>query len=284
VSLAANRGRAILVLALAALLAGCSGVRFAYDNADTFIRWRALQFLDVHDEASDELDERIAAFLRWHRAQELPQYAREADEAARRVARGLSREDVLWGYDAFVARAEASLRMAVEQAAPMLDRLDAGQLQHMQERLAEENRKFAREYLRGAERERRERRTRRVVERLEDWVGTLSKAQTERVRQYSERMPLIDEMRDQDNKRLQTEVLAIVRAHEAQKRLAERLADRERGRDPLYVKARAESWSEFHALIIDIDRLASAEQRARTVSELRRYAEEFRALAARPTP
>jgi hypothetical protein len=166
----------------------------------------------------------------------------------------------------------------------MLDRLDAGQLRHVQERFAEENRKFAREYLRGGERERRERRTRRIVERLEDWVGTLSTAQTEQVRRYSEKMPLIDEMRDRDNKRLQAEFVAIVGAHEARKRLAERLAERERGRDPAYSKARAESWSEFYTLLLDVDRTASAEQRARAVGELRRYAEEFRALAARQAP
>jgi hypothetical protein len=271
----------ILVLAAAALLAGCSSVRFAYDNADIVIRWRVLQLLDVHGEASDELDERIAAFLRWHRAQELPKYARDADEAARRVARGLSRDDVAWGYDALAARSGESLRMAAEQIAPLLDRLTDEQVSHLEERLGEENRKFAREYLRGSERERRERRTRRIVERLEDWLGTLSRAQAERVRQFSERMPLIDEMRDHDNKRLQADILAILRAREAQKRLPERVVNRERGRDAEFARARDESWSEFGALLLDIDRGASAEQRARAVAELRRYAGEFRALAAR---
>ncbi len=274
--------RALLVLGLAALLAGCSSVRFAYDNVDTYIRWRALQFLDVHGDSADELDERIAAFLKWHRAQELPKYARDAEEAARRVARGLSREDLLWGYDAFRVREEASVRMAAEQAAPMLDRLNTDQMRYMQDRLTEENRRFAREYLRGSERERRERRTRRIVERLEDWVGTLSKAQADRVRQYSERMPLIDEMRERDNQRLQAEILAIIRAHEAQKRLAERLVNRERGRDASYVKARTEAWNEFYSMLLDIQRLASPEQRARAAAELRRYADDFRALAARP--
>jgi len=259
-------------------------VRFAYDNADTFIRWRALQLLDVHGEQESELDERIAAFLKWHRAQELPKYARDADEAAQRVARGLSREDVLWGYDAITVRAADSVRMAAEQVAPVLDRFNAEQVKHLQDRLADENRKFAREYLRGSEKQRREQRAQRIVSRLEDWLGSLSNAQAERVSQYSESTPLIDEMRDRDNKRLQADILAIVRAHEAKKRLAERLVNRERGRDPAYVRARAQSWEEFGALLLDIDRLAGDEQRARAVAELRRYAEEFRALAARPAP
>ena len=155
-----RRCRLALLVLLAALLAGCSGVRLVYDNADTFIRWRALQFLDVHGDMADDLDERIARFLRWHRANALPKYAREAEEAARRMSRGLSQEDVVWGYDVFIAQAKEGLRNAVEQMAPLLDRLTPEQVRHIEQRLAEENRKFAREHLRGSERERREARAR----------------------------------------------------------------------------------------------------------------------------
>ena len=66
----------------------------------------------------------------------------------------------------------------------------------MEKRFAEDNRKFARENLRGSEAERRKRRARRLEERLEDWVGNLSSVQAEKVRQYSERTPLYDELRD----------------------------------------------------------------------------------------
>ena len=277
-----RRCRLALLVLLAAALAGCSGVRLVYDNADTFIRWRLLQFLDVHGEQADELDERLARYLRWHRANALPKYSREAEEAARRMARGLSQADLVWGYDVFIAQAKEGIRAAVEQMAPLLDRLTPEQVQHMEQRLAEENRKFAREHLRGSERERREGRARRIVERREGWVGSLSRAQVETVRGYSARAPLIDELRDRDNKRLQGEVLAILRAREARKRLADRIAEWERGRDPAYSAARAANQREFQAMLLEIDRLATPEQRARAVAELRRYADDFRALAARP--
>lgn len=272
---------ALFLLLAALVLGGCSGVRLVYDNIDTFIRWRMLQYLDVHDEQADELDERIARFLSWHRANALPKYARDVDEAARRLSDGLSQGDLVWGYDVSVAHARESLRAAVEQVAPLLDRLTPEQIRHMEQRVAEENRKFAREHLRGSEPERRAQRARRIVERTEDWVGALSKAQVERVQQFSARAPLLDEMRDRDNKRLQGEVVAIIRAHEARKRLADRVANWERGRDPAYAAARAANQREFHLMLLDLDRLGTREQRARLVAELRRYAEEFRALAAR---
>jgi hypothetical protein len=275
--------RWLLLALLTSALAGCSGVRMVYDNVDAFIRWRMLQFLDVHGEQADELDERIARFLRWHRTQALPKYARDAEAASRRMSDGLSSEDLVWGYDVALAHVKESLREAVDQVAPLLDRLTPEQLQHMEQRVAEENRKFARENLRGSERERRERRAQRIIERMEEWVGTLSKAQVERVKQFSARAPLLEEMRDRDNRRLQAEVIAIIRAREARKRLGERVANWERGRDPAYVAARAANQQEFYALLLDLDRLGTREQRGRIAAELRRYADEFRHLASRPS-
>jgi len=274
---------AIAAVWLALGLAGCSGVRLVYDNADTFVRWRMLQFLDVHGEQADELDERIAKFMRWHRVNALPKYARDADEGAQRLSRGLTRDDLVWGYDAFTGHAREAMRVAAEQTAPLLDRLSPEQVQHIEQRVAEENRKFAREYMRGSERERREQRAQRIVTRLEDWLGSLSKAQVEAVKRYSARAPLVNEMRDRDNKRIQGEILAIIRAREARQRLAERVTSWDKGRDPAYIAVRQANIDEFYAMLLELDRLATPEQRARVISELRRYADEFRYLAARPS-
>ena len=52
----------------------------------------------------------------------------------------------------------------------------------------------------------------------------------------------------------------------------------------MYAKARDEAWTEFGALLLDIDRAASAEQRARAVARLRGFAEDFAALATSAQP
>jgi hypothetical protein len=260
---------------------GCSTVRFAYENADGYVRWKAGSYLDVQGEEAEALDDRIDEFHAWHRKNELPTYATLARQASQRFADGLSRQDLIWGYDSLRVQARESLRKAAELAAPLLDRLSAAQLAHLERRIAEENRQFYRNNLRGPERERRRKRARYVVDRLEDWVGKLSQAQVERVREYAERAPLLDELRDRDRKRLQRDVVAILRAKEARSRLAARLADWERGREPAYVAA-LEAWREtYFALLLDLDRTLTPEQRARALGHLRRYAEDFEALAAR---
>jgi hypothetical protein len=277
---AAGRLQFVLLAALALFLAGCAGaLRIAYDNADAFARWKADNYVSLSGADSEELDERIDAFFAWHRARALPQYAALAREAARRIEDGLSQEDLVWGYDSLVAQASESLRAAAENGAPLLDRVGAAQLRHIERGLAEDNRKFAREYLRGSEEERRKRRVRRTVERLQDWVGRLSEEQVARVRQYAERVPEVDELRDRDRRRLQAGFLEIVRAGKARERLAGYLVRWQEGRDPAYAAASDAFRREFHALLLDLDRSLTPEQRARASARLRGYADDFAALA-----
>ena len=76
-------------------------------------------------------------------------------------------------------------------------------------------------------------------------------------------------------------MLAIIRARQAQARLPERVANWDRGREPAFVAA-LNAWREqYFALLVDIDRSLSTEQRGRALGHLRRYAEEFETLTAR---
>src|SRR3979411_808273 len=88
-----------VILVTLSLLAGCSTIRLAYDHADTWLRWRAGNYLDVHGEQADELDERIDAFHDWHRARALPKYARLCEEAGGPLGGGPSRGDIGSGDD-----------------------------------------------------------------------------------------------------------------------------------------------------------------------------------------
>jgi hypothetical protein len=200
------------------------------------------------------------------------------------VAKGLSHADLVWGYDAFMGQARQSLRAAAERIAPLLDGLSARQLRRMEQRFEEDNRRYRKENLRGSEAERRKRRAKRTQERLEDWVGDLDRAQVQRVRQYSERAPLVAELHERERMRLQAELLAMVREGSARRLLAERAANFDQGRDPGYAAAAEAARAEFFDLLLDLDGTLSAAQRARAVDKLRRYSRDFAALAAAAEP
>lgn len=270
-----------LALAATLIVAGCSTLRFAYDNAELYVKYRAGQYLDLRGAQDHELARQIDSFFAWHRSRALPEYVLVAEEAAKRVGNGLSREDIVWGYDSLVAHAQESLRAAAQRVAPLLDRLTPEQAAYLEKGFAEDNRRFARMVLRGSEEDRRKRRAQRVQERLEEWVGNLSQAQVERVRQFSERAPLLGELRERYRRRLQAEVLAMVRERRAESLLAGRLAGWESGREREHAEAAERLRQEYFELLLDLDRTLSAEQRARVQQRLHRYASDFAVLAGR---
>ena len=273
--------RAVALL-LALLLQGCSVTRVAYNNADVVLRWQAGYYFDVEGEQSDQLDRGLAAVLAWHRAGALPQYARLANEMAARLQRGIKRQDLEWSYDALREQIRQTLVAAAGESAGLLDRLSPEQIEHFENRLAEENRKFAKEEVQGTVEKLHKRRMKRNLERLEEWFGSLDDAQEERVRQYGARAPLTGALRERDRKRRQAEFLAMLRARDAKRRLAPLLESWDSDREPAYAQAMNVTRDEYMKLLLDLDRTLSAEQRAHAVARLRRFGELFDSLARAP--
>jgi len=275
-------GAVLLVAALA--VGGCSATRVAYDNAGTLLRWRAASYLDVHGEQAKALERSIARLLSWHRADALPQYVRLAEESATRIARGLSHEDLVWGYDSLRAQVRESVLAAAAQAADLLDRLDSAQIAHLQQRLEEDNRRFAEEHLAGSPEERHARRTKRNVALLEDWLGTLTDEQAKLVRQYSGRVPLaLDELRDRRRQRLQSEFMQLVRTRQARARLAGFAAQivprSDDALEPSYAAALRATTTAYFDMLLELDRSLSPRQRSRAVARMRALAADFTQLA-----
>jgi hypothetical protein len=272
--------RRLAAVWLLALLAGCSAVEFAYNNADTWLRWQAGRYIEFRDRQAEEFDSRLASFLAWHRARALPQYAELADEAGARLTRGVSHADLVWGYDAIRQQSGEGLRRAGAELGDFLDRLSPAQIEHLEERFAEDNRKVARESLEGTPEERRSRRLKRIVHALEDWLGELSDAQRERVRQFNEQAPLNGELRDRERRRRQAEFLAMLRARESGRRLADWAAQWDRGREPAFAAAHRAYMDNFFAMLADLERTLNARQRQVAIARLREYARDFDMLAA----
>jgi len=265
---------------LLALVAGCSAVEFAYNNADTWLRWQADRYFDLEGAQADDFNARLSGFLAWHRAQALPRYARLADEAGARFERGATREDLVWGYDAIREEARAALRRAGAGLGDFLDRLAPAQIARLERGFAEDNRKFAERWLAGTPAERRARRFKRLAHELQDWLGGLSDAQLERVREFNERAPLNAELRDRERRRLQAELLAMLRARDSAPRLADWAAHWDRGREPAFAAANRAYLEGFFTMLATLERSLSADQRRHIVRRLRGFARDFELLAA----
>jgi len=251
------------------VLSGCTAVQLGYNNADSLLHWRARQYFGFENGQKDEFERRVQ------------RYARYADDLADRLSRGVSQADLVWGYDAFQAFLRQSLQAGTGEIAALLDDLAPEQIERFQERLEKENREFAKEYGLGeTPEERREIRVKRNTKRMEEWFGPLSEPQVDRIALYSRRAPLDDALRLRDRKRLQAELVAMLKKKEARGRLVPWAVAWDQNREPAFETMRKENLQEFYAMLLDLDKTLSPEQRGRAARRLRGFAGDFTALTA----
>jgi hypothetical protein len=264
-----------------AALSGCTAMQLGYNNADMLVHWRGGKYFGFEGEQEAEFERRVQHFLAWHRKTELPKYVVFANSLGDRLARGISQPDLVWGYDSFHVLLRQTLRTGAAESGELLDTLSPAQVERFQARLGKENREFAKDHaLADSPEERRAKRVRRNIERLEDWFGALTDAQIERVRLYSARAPLDDDLRDRDRKRMQRGLVAMFKAKLARSRLVQWAAEWDKNRDPRYEALRKENLREYFSMLLDLDRTLSTDQRSRAVQRLRGFAGDFSALVA----
>ena len=273
--------RWIVVVAGLAVLAGCTALQLGYNNADSLIHWRSGRYFGFEGEQKADFERRVQKFLAWHRKAELPKYAVLANGLGDRLGRGVTLADLEWGYDAFQVLLRQTLRAAAVETGELLDTLNPAQVERFQARLAKENRDFAKDHVLAESPEaRRAKRVKRNVDRMEEWFGSLTEAQVERIRLYSARAPLDDILRDQDRKRMQRELVGMIHAKETRRKLEAWAIAWDQNRDPEYETLRKQNLREYFGMLIDLDKTLSAEQRNRAVQRLRGFAGDFLALVA----
>ena len=273
--------RWIVVVAGLAVLAGCTALQLGYNNADSLIHWRGGRYFGFEGEQKADFERRVQKFMAWHRKAELPKYVVLANGLGDRLARGLALADLEWGYDAFQVLLRQTLRAAAVETGELLDTLNPAQVERFQARLAKENRDFAKDHVLAESPEaRRAKRVKRNVDRMEEWFGSLTEAQVERIRLYSARAPLDDILRDQDRKRMQRELVGMINAKETRRKLEAWAIAWDQNRDPEYEALRKQNLREYFGMLIDLDKTLSAEQRNRAVQRLRGFAGDFLALVA----
>ena len=275
--------RAAVLLAACAALAACSSTRFAYDYADTALRYMASSYLDLDPVQAEEMRTRIAQFHEWHRAKELPAYAVLMRSASERAARGVTADDVAWGLASVRARYRRFAAKAAEDAAPVLATLAPDQIAVLERKFAENNRKFEKEFLASDDERRRRAQVNRMLERFRDFAGDLTPDQEARIERFAIAHESHVALRFEDRRQWQQDVVAALNgrrpAQELGRSLAETFEKPERRRSEAFVQA-DKAWDEdLGRLIVELDRTLSAKQRAHVVGRLSDYAKDFAALA-----
>jgi len=275
-----------LLLAISALaLAACSATRLAYDNADTMLRFMASSYLDLDAAQSDDLTPRIARFHQWHRSNELPVYAALLRSASQRAARGITAEDVAWGLGNVRSRYRRLAARAAEDGAPVLATLASAQLAALEHKFAENNEKYAKQFLPSDHKERRRAQLKRMLERFRDFAGDLTPDQEARIERFALARERHVALRFEDRQRWQRDFVAALKAERKPEELGRHLAEMfdkpELRRSEEFVREDRRWDEDLGQLIVDLDGSLSPKQRAQVVRRLSGYAEDFAVLSGK---
>jgi len=268
------------------LIAGCSMVRLGYNQADTLAAWMADDYFDIDARQKDEFLSRFERLYEWHRYEQLPEYAVFLGAAKKRLQSGLGRDDVIWFMEGLKTRYRLIASRGAGDAAEILATLTPAQLDALQRQWAKVNRKFIREYkLEETPQEQQRAQAKRMLSRTEDWAGSLSHEQEQKITALCDKLPLTDRLRHEDRLRRQREFLRLLELRgnpgEFAPRLRHWLLNWEEGRSPEHERLYAQRLEKQIQFMIDVYGLLTPHQRAHVQHRLQGYIDDFRKLSER---
>lgn len=177
--------RTILLAVLALLIAGCSRVQFGYSQAERVLAWTLESYLPLDRRQSEALGRQLAEFKQWHCRSQLPGYAAWVRGVGQEAASGVSASQV----EARYANVRYFLRLMAEEASPrfaeLARALEDRQLDDLAAAFDKANGKYRKEFVDVAYKSVVSERAVKTRERLETWIGPLTREQRQIVDRWS---------------------------------------------------------------------------------------------------
>ena len=274
---------ALTLPSCAALNVGTFNV--AYEHADWLLYRMAAHYVDLDAGQKQAVQTGFGNLHAWHRTQELPIYAEVMESAAARIERGLRRDDVTWMIRSVTEHWQLTSRHLAAEMTPVLSTLTEPQVVQMERKLADDNAKFAKTQVSADIRKADQHRAEWLNDQIARWIGDLTAAQKERVVLAVKQTEDFPALRLAERRRRQGNFLHLVRHTHDMRALGAALNDMlgtpREGADEAYRRSAAHYEEQMVQLVLDLDRTLSSQQRSTAAARMRRYAQNFRALAVK---
>jgi len=200
-----------IVLAFAILLAACSSLRLAYNNADTLLYWWLDAYVDFDSEQKAEVKQDIGEFFRWHRKTQLQDYVQFLQKAQHQLRGNPTQADLMADYVDIRDRTEALLLRSAPDIADLALSLKPDQLASMEKKFAKNNAKFRKENMKGDAQDQNKFRFKKSMEQFELWFGDFSDEQEAIIRKASDARPLDNALWLDERMRRQLKIMNLAR-------------------------------------------------------------------------
>jgi hypothetical protein len=268
--------RLCFTAACSLILAGCSMIDIAYNNAPTLVSSEIDDAFDLDSLQNTQLDSRLEQFFVWHREEELIRYQQLLDQAALAAADGITAAEFMALNRDIRLAWRRSLEKAIDSFGDLAITLTPQQIENYQQYHRESFSEFN-DYLEKSAQQREIFRVSRTYDRLEDWYGDFDEFQEDKIVLRLQQVPDIYEpwLRYREA-RQQAFIRVLNRAATtgiSQAELKAVLLDPSTEYSLAYEPLRQSYWQAFAIALEDINRWLTREQRQRAVNKLRKYAQ-----------
>lgn len=258
------------------ILAGCSMIDLAYNNAPSFVSSEIDDAFDLDTLQSTQLDSRLDQFFAWHRKEELIRYQQLLDQAAQATAEGITAAEFMQLNKNVRLAWRRSLEKAIDSFGDLAVTLTPQQIKNYQQYHRKSFSEFN-DYLEKSAQQREIFRVSRNFDRLEDWYGDFDEFQESKIMLRLRQVPDIYEPWLRYREARQQAFIGVLNKAAttgiSQAELKAVLLDPSTKYSLAYEPLRQSYWQAFAVALEDINRWLTRDQRQRAATRLRDYAQ-----------
>ena len=277
----------LLAVLAALLVAGCSTMKFAYEQAPRLAYWWIDPYVDFDDDQERRAKQDISRWFAWHRTSQLPHYAQALSRAQREAAQDATPAQACQWWQQVQQWRDTAFEQAVPIAVNLALSIKPEQIAHLQQHYTKTNKKFRNDYLQDDPKVRQREAVKRVVERAERVYGRLDDAQRHWVAQKVAASPFDAQLWSQERQRRQHDIVQTLRTLQAGNATPEQADEAVRGIYRRVVaspneayRAYAEKLTAYNCeFVAQLHNRTTPEQRQVAAERLQGWETDFRALA-----
>lgn len=272
----------IMLAAFLLSLSGCSTLQLAYNNAGFLLKYYISDYVELTDSQSEFVDRELTKMMNWHRKSELPVYIKFIDESKQKINRGLTDDDLKWGYSKFRERYVHTVDFLFPSLLDFFSGLSPEQITGLEKKYTADRAKSEERNAALTREDHLHKRYDSMVASLEDWVGDLTDSQLELVKQASYEMPFNRGLFIEERIRRQKEFIQILRTSKSKAELKTSLyiylTDLKNGRSEEYLDYQKKQEESVYKFTLRLDKILTKEQKGHFIENIDEYRSSFAEL------
>ncbi len=282
--------RIIGALLVSLLLAGCSSVKFAYNQAPDLLHLYLDRYFDFNSDQSARVKQELAQLQAWHRQTQLPVYVETLQKLEPQMAADFSSAQACSIYTDMRTKLQSIGRRMEPASAALVVTFGDDQFAQMEKKFSRDNEKFRSEYIDASPREVRAKRLKDAVARAEKLYGSIGEKQLATLSQIIDRSRFDAKVALAERQRRQQDTLATLKkvssdrsgsqAGSAEPVLRKLFAQAFESTDPRYRSYMGVLTQEACDGFADFHNVTTVDQRNRAAQTLQEYARDFKLLAS----